>query len=221
MSDLSIFTGKNLDRQGFDGLDRDAQARYAWPLRFTPAVGTTLVVTGLMLQSPIWLGSMALVTLSGAVLPHGMLLDVIYNVALRRLIHREPLPSTPAPRRFSYLVSTTLLAGSALSFGTDAPRLGWITGGAVAAGGTVLTVSLFCIGSWLYRQIFTRSAAENNLKVPTRGLTPPLHPTPAEFQPSLTTPLPATWAEPSAPYLPTNTTDHNSPGLRRRRPQRR
>ena len=71
---LGSFTRNNLNKQGFGKLDDEAKSRYALPLRFTPGVGTTLIVIGLALQSPIWLGSMALVTLSGADYPAACLL---------------------------------------------------------------------------------------------------------------------------------------------------
>lgn len=38
MATLSVFTDNNLNGQGFGYLDRDAKARIALPLRFTPAV---------------------------------------------------------------------------------------------------------------------------------------------------------------------------------------
>jgi len=102
MTKLSAFAETNLNRQGFGRLDHEAKSRYALPLRFTPAVGTTLIVIGLVLQSPIWLGSMALVAFSGAVLPRGMMIDLVYNLGVRHLFRSPPLPTTPRPRRFSY-----------------------------------------------------------------------------------------------------------------------
>src|SRR5665647_3614435 len=77
MARLPDSTKVNLDNQGFCGLDDEMKARYALPLRFTPAVATTLVVVGLVLQSPILLGAMALVTLSGVLFPRGMVLDLV------------------------------------------------------------------------------------------------------------------------------------------------
>ena len=77
MARLSDFTETNLSRQGFGKLDEETKSRYALPLRFTPAVGTTFIVMGLILQSPIWLGSMALVAFSGALLPGCMIIDLV------------------------------------------------------------------------------------------------------------------------------------------------
>jgi hypothetical protein len=154
MARLNAFTKNNLNKQGFGELDDEAKSRYALPLRFTPGVGITLVVIGLALQSPVWLGAMALVTLSGALFPSGMLIDLVYNLGVRHLFRAPPLPTTPKPRQFSYLLSTVLLTGSALSFYYGLSVLGFILGGLVVIGGTILTTTLWCLGSWWYRLIF-------------------------------------------------------------------
>ena len=160
MARLSVFTKNNLNKQGFGKLDDVAKSSYALPLRFTPGVGTILIVIGLALRSPIWLGSMALVTLSGALQPSGMLIDLVYNLGVRRLFRAPSLPPTPKPRQFSYLLSTVLLAGSALSFYYGLSVLGFILGGMVVIGGTILTATLWCLGSWFYTLIFGHTAAD-------------------------------------------------------------
>lgn len=152
MTSCSAATGANLDMQGFGGLDADAKSRYALPLRFTPGVATTLVVVGLALRSPLWLGVMAFVALSGALVPRGMLIDLVYNLGVRHLFGGAPLPPTPKPRQFSYAISTVWLAGSAASFAYGLPLLGFLLGGGVVLGGTILTTTLWCLGSWFYRR---------------------------------------------------------------------
>jgi len=160
MTKLSAFTKDNLIKQGFGKIDDETKSRYALPLRFTPAVGTVLIVIGLALQSPIWLGSMALITLSGALLPRGMLLDLVYNLGVRHLFHAPPLPATPKPRQFSYLLSTVLLLGSTLSFYFGLSVLGFILGGMVVIGGLILSTTLWCLGSWYYRLFFGHVAVK-------------------------------------------------------------
>lgn len=160
MARLSAFTKNNLNKQGFGKLDEAAKSRYALPLRFTPGVATILMVIGLALQSPIWLGAMALVALSGALFPSGMLIDLVYNLAVRHLFHAPPLPPTPKPRQFSYLLSTVWLTGSALSFYYGLPVLGFVLGATVVLGATILTTTLWCLGSWWYRLFFGHAGAE-------------------------------------------------------------
>jgi hypothetical protein len=160
MARLSAFTKTSLNKQGFGKLNDDAKTRYSLALRFTPGVATVLIVIGLALQSPIWLGSMALVALSGALLPSGMLIDLIYNLSVRHLFGAQPLPPTPRPRQFSYFLSTVFLTGSAISFHYGLSVLGFILGGMVVIGSTILTTTLWCLGSWWYRLIFGRASTE-------------------------------------------------------------
>lgn len=160
MARLSTFTDANLNKQGFGKLDEAAKSRYTFPLRFTPAVGTSLIFIGLILQSPLWLASMALVALSGAVLPRGMAIDLTYNFGVRHLFGAPPLPSTPKPRRFSYLLSSVLLMGSAVSFYYGVSVLALILGGLVVVGGTILATTLWCLGSWWYTTFFGQAATQ-------------------------------------------------------------
>lgn len=154
MNEIRAVTLRNLDKQGFDGLDDAAKSHQAWPLRFTPAVSVSLIVIGLVLQSPWWLMGMALVALSGALLPGGMLIDTLYNIGVRHLFHAPPLPPTPKPRQFSYLISTAFLTASAVLFYAGWPVLGFVVGGLVAIAGTVLATTHWCLGSFYYRLIF-------------------------------------------------------------------
>jgi Domain of unknown function (DUF4395) len=89
-----------------------------------------------------------------------MLIDLVYNLGVRHLFHAPALPPTPKPRRFSYLLSTVFLAGSALSFHYGLSVLGFILGGMVVIGATILTTTLWCLGSWYYRLFFGHAAAE-------------------------------------------------------------
>ncbi len=159
MAKLSAFTKDNLNKQGFGSLDDDAKSRYELPLRFTPAVAVMLIVIGLALRSPIWLGAMSLVTLSGALFPRWMVLDLVYDLVVRHFFHAQALPPTPTPRRFSYIMSTVLLGASALSFHLGWAVLGFVLGGLVAIGATILATSLWCLGSWYYRLFFKHPAA--------------------------------------------------------------
>jgi hypothetical protein len=159
---LSTSTERNLNRQGFVNLDQEAKACYSLPLRFTPGIGTALIAIGLVLHSAIWLGSIALVALSGALLPSGMVIDQVYNLGVRHLFRAPALPPTPKPRQFSYLLSTGLLVGSALCFYYGLSMLGFFLGGMVLIGGTILTTTLWCLGSWFYRLVFGSAAAKNS-----------------------------------------------------------
>ncbi|MDP1876053.1 MAG: DUF4395 family protein [Actinomycetota bacterium] len=150
MASVGGTTRANLGMQGFGYLDDEELAKYAWPLRFTPAVGTALVALGLITESPWLLAAASAIALSGALFPHGMAIDVGYNYGVRHLLRAPKLPATPTPRRYSYLLSTALLAGSAVSFAYGLTASGWILGGLVVIGGTILASTLWCLGSWIF-----------------------------------------------------------------------
>ena len=160
MAGLSQSTRDNLDKQGFCDLGVEAKSRYALPLRFTPGLATTLVVIGLILQSPILLGSMALVTLSGVLFPRGHAHRLGVQPRDSPSVRRTCSAPTPTPRRFSYGISTVWLAVSAVAFYSGLPLLGFLFGVPVAIGGTILTTTLWCLGSWIYRLFFWRAAGK-------------------------------------------------------------
>lgn len=93
-----------------------------------------------------------------------MLVDLVYNLGVRHLFRAPPLPATPKPRQFSYFLSTTLLAGSAVSFYFGLPLMGYILGGIVVIGGAILATTLWCLGSWYYRLFLGQAGAENGNK---------------------------------------------------------
>lgn len=159
MARLNAYAMTNLDMQGFGELNPEEKSRNALPLRFTPSIGTALVLVGLIAQSPPWLAAMTLVALSGALLPNGMVIDLTYNYGVRHLLGAPRLPRTPAPRRFSYLLSAILLASSALAFSVGEPVLGLILGGLVVLGGAILISTLWCLGSWLYWKLRSFASA--------------------------------------------------------------
>ncbi|MDP2342715.1 MAG: DUF4395 domain-containing protein [Deltaproteobacteria bacterium] len=151
---ITAYMERNLTEQGFGGLNDSAKSDCVLTLRFTPAISVVLIAVGLGIQSPLLLAAIAIVALGGALFPRAMLFDLFYNSVVRRLFDSPALPPTPRPRQFSYLISTALLSSSALSFHYGYPVLGFLFGGTVCVAAAVLTISLFCFGSWLYRVFF-------------------------------------------------------------------
>lgn len=93
---MSTFTERSLDMQGFSYLTSEEKRRYAPLLRFTPAACTALVVTGLILGSPLVLAFTAAIALAGSVLPQAHPLDLFYNGVLRHVLRTPALPPNPA-----------------------------------------------------------------------------------------------------------------------------
>ncbi len=102
---------------------------------------------------------MAVVALIGTILPSGHPVDFLYNFGVRHLFGARPLPPNPKPRRFACFVATLLLIGSALSFQYGLPVLAFVLGGFLSAVGVVVTLTNWCLASWIYGLIFGRPKA--------------------------------------------------------------
>jgi hypothetical protein len=159
MAQISAFTKSYLNMQGYVHLDDETKSRYALALRFSPVVCTTLIIIGVVLQSPIWLGVMTVVAIIAAILPRGHPIDLICNFGVRYLFGAPALPPNPKPRRFAGVVTTLLLIGSALSFQYGLPVLGFVLGGSLSAVLLVNTLTNWCLASWMYGLIFSRPKA--------------------------------------------------------------
>ncbi len=158
MSARGSFSTSCLLMQGYVGTPEEARRELGLAIRFTPAVCTGLVIAGLALRSPLLLGAVAVIALIGALLPSGHPLDLLYNHGVRYLVGGRALPPNPAPRRFACFVAMLMNAGSAASFAAGYPAAGFALGGIVVAAGLTVSLSNWCLGSWLYRQVFRRPA---------------------------------------------------------------
>ncbi len=165
MTKISASTRQNLNKQGFHNLDESAFDNIEWSLRFTPGVSVVLIAIGLSLQSAFLLGAMALLAFIGAMFPKAMPIDLVYNYGVRHLFQAPPLPPSPKPRQFSYLISGFFLTGSAASFYLGIAWIGFFLGGLVLIAGGVLVTTLWCLGSWYYNLFFhTRHEAPSKSK---------------------------------------------------------
>jgi hypothetical protein len=150
MATVSAFSGSGLAMQGYVGVPEAAKRRLALAIRFTPAVCTGLIIAGLAIPSAAWLAGVAAIALIGGLLPSGHPIDLVYNHGVRHLVGGEKLPPNPAPRRFACLVAVLLLGGSAVGFATGHPIVGYVLGGFMVAAGVIVTLTNFCLASWMY-----------------------------------------------------------------------
>ena len=145
------FTGYALTLQGFGDLSDAEKRSYELPLRFTPAVCAALVIVGTVLQWPAWQFALAGVAFWGAAFARGNPVDAAFNYGVRHLFKARKLPANPLPRRFACFVVGIMLTGSGLGFALDAPFVGLVLGGGLAAVLALNAFSNWCLGAWMYR----------------------------------------------------------------------
>jgi hypothetical protein len=146
---------RNLDVQGYC-LSAEERRDLRWGLRFPTALCLALVLTGLVLQSPVLILALVPVgAVAGWTRRHPF--DLIWNHGLRHLSGAPELPPNPTPRRHSFKLATIWLLAIALLFAFGQATAALILGGILLSVCGVLTLTNFCIpstllGIWWHRR---------------------------------------------------------------------
>jgi hypothetical protein len=141
---------KNIQAQGFCGLEDQTCAQINYPLRLAPAICMVWAAVGTALASPTILWALAPFAALGAILP-GHPFDVFYNHGLRHLFGTPALPRCGPRRRLACAQATIMIVTAALSFQAGMPVLGSIVGWSLAGAAFVNVSTGFCIPSFIIR----------------------------------------------------------------------
>lgn len=146
---------RRLEAQGFCGLDDATLQQLAPWLRWSPAIGTLMMIIGVAWQSPIVLWALAATTLLGAFLPSHPF-DLIYNYGLRYLTRTAPLPKQGPQRRFASGLAIVWLFATGWAFHIGSATVGFALGIALIAVAALVSTTHFCIPSLIFNTIFSR-----------------------------------------------------------------
>ena len=146
-----------LDAQGYVYVDRQTLATIEPWLRWSPALCTVVMATGVILASPWILWGLIPFAGLGALMPRHPF-DYIYNLGVRRLTGTPPLPPHGAPRRFACGIATVWLLATGAAVTADLHTVGYVLGGMLTGVATLVSVTHFCIPSLIYGLLFGRPA---------------------------------------------------------------
>lgn len=155
MSSTPVTACKNIQAQGFCGLEDEVCARIDHPLRLSPAICMVWAAVGTALASPAILWALVPFAALGAIL-RGHPFDVFHNHGLRHLSGAPALPRYGARRRFACALATIMLATAAWAFQAGLPALGSIVGWSLVGAAFVNVSTGFCIPSFIVRFFFGR-----------------------------------------------------------------
>jgi hypothetical protein len=143
---------RNIEAQGFLGLDDDTLVALDPWLRLMPFMTCLTVALSTLLESPLILAGCAIVTFAGAVLPRHPV-DHLYHSLIRNLEASPVLPPTPARRRLVLTVWSAAMAASAYCFWIGHSRVGILLGWTTAAVIGLLAAHQLCLVSELLRRL--------------------------------------------------------------------
>jgi hypothetical protein len=144
-----------LEAQGFCGLDDAALQQLAPWLRWSPAIGTLVMVIGVAFQSSAVLWLLAATTLVGVLLPSHPF-DLLYNHGVRYLTRTPPLPKQGPQRRFASGLATVWLIATAWAFHIGSDTVGFALGIPLIVVAAFVSTTHFCIPSLIFNTVFSR-----------------------------------------------------------------
>lgn len=144
---------KNIQAQGFCGLDDKTCAQLNYPLRLSPAICMLWAAVVTALASPVILRALAPFSALGAILP-GHPFDVVYNYGLRHLLGTPALHRYGVRRRFARALATIMIIAAAWGFRTGRPVVGYLVGWSLVAAAFVNVSTGFCVPSFIFRIFF-------------------------------------------------------------------
>src|SRR4051794_1323852 len=137
--------GANLARQGYCLTDAQRhELRIA--LRFSTGLCLALVVTALVLQSPLMVFAVSAIGLVASFAPRHPF-DLVWNHALRRVVGGPALPPNPMRRRHAFKVATVWLVLVGVLFAAGATPAALVAGGMLVVACSAVTVANLCIPS--------------------------------------------------------------------------
>ena len=158
MATVSTATRSRLETQGFVDLDDQTLAQVGRWLRLAPAICATWTAIGTALASPFVLWALVPFAVVGAA-TRGHPFDVIYNHGIRHMLGTPHLPPYRAPRRFACAVGSVWLTATGLAFYAGLTALGYVLGAGLVAAALTVTLTDFCIASFIYGLIFGKPAS--------------------------------------------------------------
>jgi hypothetical protein len=151
---------RNIEAQGFLGLDDETLIALDPWLRLMPFMTCLTVALSTLLESPLILVGCALVTFAGAVLPRHPV-DLIYHAFIRTLESSPALPPTPVRRRIVLVVWSAGMAASGYCFWIGYSRVGILLGWTTAALIGLLAAHQLCLVSELLRRLMGRAGDQD------------------------------------------------------------
>jgi Domain of unknown function (DUF4395) len=149
---VNLAVRSRLEAQGFCGLDESTLQQLAPWLRWSPAIGTLMMIIGVVFQSPAVLWVLAATTLVGTLLPFHPF-DLLYNYGARHLTHTGPLPKQGPQRRFASGLATVWLVATGWAFHTGSDTVGFALGIPLILVAALVSVTHFCIPSFIYNNV--------------------------------------------------------------------
>jgi Domain of unknown function (DUF4395) len=137
-------------QQGFPNEPSDACNLHFTGLYFQPRIVFTLVIVGIVLQSPWVFLALSAVLWWNVLVPGLNPFERAYNRLVAAPRGRAPLGPAPGPRRFAQGMAAAFLLGAGLSLLAGLSVLAWIFEAFLVVAFSALLFGKFCLGAYVF-----------------------------------------------------------------------
>ncbi|HVP54659.1 MAG TPA: DUF4395 family protein [Candidatus Eisenbacteria bacterium] len=153
---MSAYGDRMLLLQGYSQADVIQNRNVGWLARWTPFACGCCGALGIMLESPVYLWVLGLLTLIGAASSRSFY-DHLYQFFLRPITRLGEMPCHGAPRRFGCGIGAALFVLSGTGFYFHSPLLSLVPGLLIVILAFAAAFSQWCFASALYRLLFGKN----------------------------------------------------------------
>lgn len=144
---------KRLELQGFIGLSDDEVRQFNYWLRLAPAICLAWIIVGVTSASPLILAMLVPFELLGGI-TKGHPFDVIYNHGIRHFLGLPQLPDYGVPRRFAFVMASTMTAITATMFAVGVSSVAYVIGGMMMLVASLQVMTGLCGPAVIYKLLF-------------------------------------------------------------------
>ncbi len=137
-------------QQGFPDEPADACSMHFAGLNFQPRIVFSLVIVGIVLQSPWMFLALSAVLWWNVLVPGFNPFERVYNRLIAARRGRAPLGAAPGPRRFAQAIAAAFLLGAGLGLLTGHPVLSWVFQAFLVVAFSALLFGKFCLGAYVF-----------------------------------------------------------------------
>ncbi len=152
---------KFLQQQGYKDLHDGMEIRRYDALQFQPRIVGSMMLIGILLQSPWVFLLVSAILWINVVWPVGNLFEIFYNRFVATPKGNTGIPPAPPPRRFAQGMAAVFMLIAGISLLTGRMTVAYIFEALIAVAFSALIFGKFCLGAYIFQLLKGRISFAN------------------------------------------------------------
>ncbi|MBD3275457.1 MAG: DUF4395 family protein [Candidatus Marinimicrobia bacterium] len=148
-----------LKQQGYE--EQDQKKIWFNSLQFQPTIVSSLILVGIVLQSPTLFLIISAVLWINVLIPSANPFENFYNKYIAPQSDKNRVPPAPGPRRFAQAMAAVFTLVSGVGLLTGLTTLAYVMQGLLVIAFGALIFGKFCLGSYIYHLLQGKTSFAN------------------------------------------------------------